>query len=292
MRLNPLQAFVLISVLGFAAPVAAQETDGTAQDVAGPAQARDAFSGDYLVVGLGIASVPSYEGSNDSAIIGAGGVTGRIAGIGIGARSGGISLDFVPDGTDARIGFGLGPVARWHGNRTAHIKDPVVAALGKIKGTIEAGVAASVTIKRVITPVDTLTFSADIRWDATGYGGGRVVSTSASYFTPVSKAAVFGLSIASDIVDSQYANYNFGVSPAGSLASGLSVFTATGGLKNIGLRSFIGYDLDGDLRNGGLAVVGGIGWSQLYGSAATSPITVIRGRASQLMLGAGMAFTF
>ena len=286
MRLGPLKACLSLPALALAVPVAAQE-------VTDPVQAsKDAFSGDYLVVGLGVASVSSYEGSNDSAIIGAGGVTGRIAGIGIGARSGGIALDFVPDGKDARVGFGLGPVVRWHGNRTAHIKDPVVAALGKIKGTIEAGVAGSVTVKRVLTPFDTLTLSADIRWDATGYGGGTVVSTSLSYFTALSEAAAFGLSVASDIVDTQYANYNFAVSPVGSLASGLPVFTAKGGLKNIGLRGFVGYDLDGNLRNGGLAVVGGLGWSRLYGSAAESPLTSIRGSASQWLFGAGMAYTF
>ena len=285
MRRGFLRAGLLFPVLLAAIPAAAQE-------VTDPAPEQDAFSGDYLIVGLGVASVPSYEGSDNNVLIGAGGVTGRIAGIGIGARSGGISLDFVPDGKDSRFGFGLGPVARWHGNRTAHIKDPVVAALGKIKGTIEAGVAGSVTMKRLVTGVDTLTLSADIRWDATGYGGGTVVSTSLSYFTPLSEAAVFGLSAAADIVDTQYANYNFAVSPAGSLASGLPVFTARGGLKNIGLRSFVGYDLDGNLRNGGLAVVGGLGWSRLYGSAAQSPITSIRGSASQWLFGAGMAYTF
>ncbi len=267
-------------------------TPAAAQEIAGPAPEKDVFAGDYLVVGLGVASVPSYEGSNDSAIIGAGGITGRIAGIGIGARSGGISLDFIPDGADSRIGFGLGPVARWRGNRTAHIVDPVVASLGKLKGTIEVGVAGSVTIKRLITPVDTLTFSADIRWDVTGNGAGRVVSTSVSYFTPLSNAAVFGFSVASDVIDDRYANYNFAVSPAGSLASGLPVFTAKGGLKTIGLRGFAGYDLDGNLRNGGFAVVGGLGWSRLYGSAAETPLTAIRGRASQWLLGAGMAYTF
>ena len=285
MRRGFLRAGLLFPVLLAAIPAAAQE-------VTDPVPEQDAFSGDYLIVGLGVASVPSYEGSDNNVLIGAGGVTGRIAGIGIGARSGGISLDFVPDGKDSRFGFGLGPVARWHGNRTAHIKDPVVAALGKIKGTIEAGVAGSVTMKRLVTGVDTLTLSADIRWDATGYGGGTVVSTSLSYFTPLSEAAVFGLSAAADIVDTQYANYNFAVSPAGSLASGLPVFTARGGLKNIGLRSFVGYDLDGNLRNGGLAVVGGLGWSRLYGSAAQSPITSIRGSASQWLFGAGMAYTF
>jgi outer membrane scaffolding protein for murein synthesis (MipA/OmpV family) len=285
MRFGSLKVCLLLPALAFAAPVVAQE-------IAAPAPEKDAFSGNYLVVGLGIASVPSYEGSDDRAVIGAGGVTGRIAGIGIGARSGGISLDFVPDGKDARIGFGLGPVVRWHGNRTAHIKDPVVEALGKLKGTIEAGVAASVTVKRVLTPVDTLTFSADLRWDATGYGGGRVVSTSVSYFTPVSEAAAFGLSVASDMIDTQYANYNYAVSPAGSTASGLPVFTAKGGIKSVGLRSFIGYDLDGNLRNGGLAIVGGFGWSRLYGSAAQNPLTRVRGRASQWLLGAGMAYTF
>lgn len=275
----------LLAVTAFASPAAAQDLPDAAKD-------SDAFSGDYLIVGMGVALVPSYEGSDEHAIIGAGGVTGRVAGIGIGARSGGISLDFVPDGEDSRIGWGLGPVARWGGNRTAHIKDPVVEALGKLKGSIETGVAGSVAIKRLITPVDALTFSADVRWDISGHGGGQVVSTSVSYFSPVSQAAAVGLSVAADIVDTQYANHQFGVTAAGSTASGLPLYTARGGLKNVGLRAFAAYDLNGNLRDGGLAVVGGMGLSWLKGSAAESPLTSLRGKSSQWLAGAGLAYTF
>lgn len=280
----------LIAASALAPAAVAQEAPDAGPD-------SGAYQGDYLIVGLGFASVPSYDGSDQQAVIPAAGVTGRIKGINIGARSAGISLDLLPDdlltgSQDSRIGFALGPVIRYRGNRNGHIKDPVVARLGKLKGTVEAGVAGAVSVKKLLTPQDSLSVGADMRWDISGHGGGRVTSVGISYFTPLSKAMVMGAAISADLIDDRYADYNFAISEAGSAASGLPVYAARGGLKSWGLKAFAAYDLDGNILNGGFAVALGGAWSRLTGSAAQTPITALRGSRDQWTFGGGLSYTF
>lgn len=261
-----------------------------AQEVPAAGSDSNVYDGDFLIVGVGFGSVPSYEGSDDRVVIPAAGVTGRIKGVDIGARASGISLDFVPD--RGRIGFALGPVARYRSNRSVYIKDPVVVRLGKVNATVEAGIAAGVSVKGLAIAQDSLSAGADLRWDISGNGGGQVTSVSANYLTPVSRSAVIGASVAADLVDNRYADYNFAVSPEGSVASGLPVFDAQGGLKNWAVRLFGAYDLDGDLLNGGFAVAAGVSYSRLVGSAAATPLTAERGSRDQFIFGAGLAYTF
>lgn len=274
-----------------ASPAAAQESAGP--DVAPLAAEGSAFSGDFLIVGAGVAVVPSYEGSDNLIAIPAAGVAGRIAGIGINARAAGVALDFIDDGSRSHgIGFSLGPVVRYRTNRTGRIADDVVARLGKLKGVVEAGVNLGIDTKRVLNPYDSLSFSVDLRWDVSGRGSGMIVSPGISYLTPLSKGIAVGGAVTSDFIDSRYANYNFGISPAGSLASGLPAYTARGGLKDVGVGAFTAFDLNGNFLDGGPALGVGALYSRLFGSAAESPITSIRGSRSQLIFGAAASYTF
>lgn len=274
-----------------AAPAAAQEA--AAQEVAPLAAEGTAFSGDFLIVGGGVAVVPSYEGSNDLIAIPAAGVAGRIHGIGINARSAGVALDVIDDASrSGGIGFSFGPVVRYRTNRSGRIADDVVAKLGKLKGVVEAGVNVGIDAKRVFNPYDSLSFSVDLRWDVSGRGSGMIVSPGISYLTPLSKGIALGGAVTSDFIDSRYANYNFGISPGGSIASGLPAYTAHGGLKDVGIGAFTAFDLNGNFLDGGPAIGVGALYSRLFGSAAETPITSIRGSRSQLIFGAAASYTF
>lgn len=279
-------AGIFAALLGMAVGAGAAH----AQSASDAGSDSNVYDGDFLIVGIGFGSVPSYEGSDDQILIPAAGVTGRIKGVNIGARSAGISLDFVPD--RGRVGVALGPVARYRSNRTVHIKDPVVARLGKVNATVEAGIAGGVSVNGVAIAQDSLSIGADLRWDISGNGGGQVTSVSINYLTPVSRAAVVGVSAAADLINDRYADYNFAVSPAGSAASGLPVFDAQGGLKNWAVRLFGAYDLDRNLLNGGFALAAGVSYSRLVGSAAATPLTAERGSPDQFIFGAGVAYTF
>jgi outer membrane protein len=264
-----------------------------AQDVAPIANEPSVFSGDFLIVGAGAAVMPSYEGSNDLVVIPAGAVAGRIGGIGINARAFGIALDLIPDSTrTGGIGFTLGPVLRYRTNRSGKIADEVVAKLGKLDGVVEAGVVVGIDAKQVLNPYDSLSFSVDLRWDVSGKGSGLIVAPGLSYLTPASEGIAVGGALSANFIDSRYAVYNFSISPTGSAASGLPVFAARGGLKDIGIGAFVAFDLNGNFLDGGPAVGVGAMYSRLFNSAAETPITSIRGSRSQVVFGAAAGYTF
>lgn len=274
----------LLSAACFALPAAAQEP--------APVQAEPSvFDGDFLIVGAGAAWVPDYEGSDNLHVLPVGGVAGRVGGVGINPRAAGIALDLVAD-SDKRAGLTLGPVLRYRSNRTGTVSDPAVASLGKLKGVIEAGVTGGVSLKRVLNPHDSLSMSVDVRWDISGRGSGYIVSPGISYLTPLSRAQVAGLALSANFIDERYARYNFSITPAGAAASGLPVYDARGGFKDWSLGAFTARDLNGNFVDGGLAVGVGAMYSRLYGSAAESPITAIRGRRSQWVFGGGLALVF
>ena len=274
----------LLAACSFAAPAAAQELPTIAPE-------KSVFTGDFLIVGAGPVVVPSYEGADELHVLPAVGVAGRIGGISINPRAAGVALDLIPD-SSARIGFTLGPVLRYRTNRTGRVADPVVAQLGKLKVVIEAGVVGGMAFKGVLNPHDSLSASVDLRWDISGRGSGLIVSPGMSYLTPLSRAQVIGLALGANFIDQRYAQYNFAVTPAGSAASGLPVYNAHGGLKDWNFGAFTARDLNGNFLDGGLAIAVGAQFSKLYGSAAESPITRLRGERSQWIFGGGLAWVF
>ena len=252
---------------------------------------RSVFDDDFVIVGAGVIGGPSYEGSNDLVAIPAAGLAGRIGGIGINPRAAGIALDLIAD-SGKRAGITLGPVLRYRSNRSGKIADAVVARLGKLPGVVEAGVVAGGTFKGLLNPHDSLSISVDLRWDVSGHGSGMIVSPGLSYLTPLSRAQVVGLALSGNFIDARYARYNFSVTREGAAASGLPAYQARSGFKDWSIGAFTARDLSGDFLDGGLALAAGAMYSQLYGSAAETPLTVLRGRRSQWLFGGGLAYVF
>jgi outer membrane scaffolding protein for murein synthesis (MipA/OmpV family) len=297
----------ILPALAFAAfaplvlPAAAQAQDASVppapEQAQTPAQAdavmaHSVFDGDFLIVGVGAVSLPSYEGSNDRTFTPAGGVFGRLAGVDINPRAAGVALDFVPEVKGQRVAFNLGPVVRYRSNRHSKIKDPVVSKLGKLPAVFEGGVALGATVKGVLNAFDRVSVGADVRWDVSGKGGGRVIAPGVTYFTPVSKGQVIGARVGAEFVDRKYAQFNYGIDAAGAAASGLPQYRGHGGFKEWNAGAFTAVDLDGNFLDGGFALGAGAQYSRLQGSAAETPITAIRGKRGQWFLGGGVAYTF
>jgi outer membrane scaffolding protein for murein synthesis (MipA/OmpV family) len=251
---------------------------------------RDVYAGDYLIVGVGAAVLPAYEGSHRHHVIPAFGVGGRIHGIGLSPRSAGVALNLIPP-RSSRIGLSLGPVIRYRGTRTVSISDPTPIRVGKGKGSLELGLNASIALKHIVSEYDTLSFGTDVRWDATGGTGGRVIAPGINYFTPVSKGQVIGISASADFYNQRMANQTYTVTPTGMVAV-IAGATPRAGLRSVGGRIFTAYDLDHDMRNGGFSILFGIGYSRLVGSAARSPLVKSNGTHDQVVIGTGLAFAF
>lgn len=278
---------------GMVSPAAQDQAPATAS-LPDPAFAseKSAYDGDFLILAAGAVLLPSYEGADETSTLPAAAIAGRVGGIGISPRAAGLGLDLVPERPGARASLGLGPVVRLRMNRSGRISDPVVARLGKLRSVIEGGVNLGVTVKRVLNPHDQLSLGADFRWDISGRGGGGLIAPSLTYLTPLSRAQVVGLLAGAEIADRRFASYNYDVTPAGSAASALPAFAAKGGLKALSLGAFTARDLDGNLLNGGLSIGLGAMYTRLKGSAAKTPITAIRGKASQWFFAAGLGYTF
>jgi outer membrane protein len=251
-----------------------------------------AFKGDYLIVAAGSIYASDYDGSDDYRFAPAAGFRARVGDVRLFSRAIGIGADFIPDARSSDVSFSLGPVVRYRANRSGKVRDRVVRLLPELDATFEAGITMGVSFDGLITRKDSLSFGSDVRWTVSGNKGGRIITADVSYFTPVSRAAGIGFSFGASHVNRDFADYNYSVDPAGSGASGLPLYRAKGGWKNWSARLVAGYDLDGNLLNGGWAVGGAISYTRLTGSAARTPITALRGSRSQWLAGAGLAYTF
>jgi outer membrane scaffolding protein for murein synthesis (MipA/OmpV family) len=269
----------------FLAPTVAQAQSATAPE-------GSVLDGDHVTIGAGVVYGPSYEGSDDYVVSPIPVVRGQFRGIEITPRPGGIALDLIKDRDDASVGFSFGPVVSYSGNRKRQIEDPVVRASGKLKAAIEVGANAGVTFYKLLHEYDSVTVSADVEWDINGAHGGMVVSPQVGYFTPLSKAAFVNVGVSAKYVDDDYADYYYSVSPEQSTASGLPQYGADSGWASVGVSMLAGYDLDGDLLNGGFSIVGLASYSRLMNDAKNTPFTSLRGDADQWLVGAGVAYTF
>lgn len=282
-----------LAALGWAAPAAAQDTDD--ELFASPALedvADNVLDGDYAIVGAGVLSMPDYEGSNDSVITPAAGLIARVGGVGIRLRGPSLTTDLIDDPEGAEVTFRLGPTLRLRMNRSGKVDDEVVAALGKLDRVIDAGVGGGIGFRKLLTGQDSLSLGVGTRWDVSGKGSGYTVSTGASYLLPVSRGQVVGLAASLEWVSGDYARYNYNVSPQQSLDSGLPTYNAHGGLNEFSTGAFTAIDLNGNILDGGLSVGAGFLYSRLYGSAAETPITRLRGSRDQWMFGGGVGYTF
>jgi outer membrane scaffolding protein for murein synthesis (MipA/OmpV family) len=258
------------------------------------ASSNNVLAGDHITVGVGGVYGPSYEGSDNYTFGALPLLQGEFHGITLTPRAGGLALDLIPDGEnpDKKVGFSLGPVATYSRNRAHDIKDPVVLAAGKLKSAIDVGVNAGVTAYQVLDPYDNLTLSADVKWNVNSASKGMTVTPSLSYLTPLSKAMLVTVGVSAKYIDGDYARYYYSVSPLQSTRSGLPIYGAGHGWDNVGASLLLGYDLSGDLRDGGFALFGVANYSHLLGDAKYTPYTSLRGDANQFTVGAGVAYTF
>lgn len=265
-----------------AAPAIAQEAGNNEPSV---------FDGDWLSVGAGVSYGPSYDGSDDYVASPLPVVQGEVLGIGITPRAGGFSLDVLPN-ADEGVSFAFGPTFRLRSNRHSQIEDTVVKSLGKLDRAVELGARAGVNVPKVLHQYDSLTFSVTADWDVAGAHKGMVVSPSVTYFTPLNRGVAVSLNFGAEYGDGKFADYYYSVTPAQSLASGLPAFDAKAGFTKAGVMLIGEIDLNGNLLDGGLAVVFGAGYSRMLGDAKDTPFTALRGDADQFMGALGLGYTF
>lgn len=283
-----------------AAPAVAVALSGTAvlaQDdkPAGPppgAAEDTVFDDNWVSIGIGAGYGPSYDGSDDYVVFPLPVIQGSLGGIGIQPRPAGLALDVIQDGDGEGPNFAFGPSFRLRNDRADQIEDEVVELAGELDRAFEIGPTVGISFPALLNPFDSLSINTDVRWDVAGAHEGMVVEPSITYFTPLSRGMAASLSFSGSIVDDDFADYYYSVTPAQSAATGLPLFQAEGGLVGLGANLLLAIDFDGDLANGGFSAVVIGGYSRQMNDAKDTPYTSIRGDADQWLIGGGIGYTF
>ncbi|MEZ5744030.1 MAG: MipA/OmpV family protein [Sphingomonadaceae bacterium] len=250
------------------------------------------FDGDYAIVLAGGGYLPGYEGSDDYKAMPLAGVTGEISGVNFAIRGPSLTVRVLEKRISDNAKIHFSPQVRYRGNRSGNVKDEVVALLPDLDGVVEGGFRVGVNFDEILSTADGLSIGVSTRWDISGKGSGMAVTPSATYRLPVSRAQAFGFIVSGQWIDGDYADYNYSISPEGAAASGLPEFEGKGGFKRFSVGVGTARDLSGDALDGGLALGAGVLYTRLYGSAAKTPITAIRGDRDQWFAAGGLAYIF
>ncbi len=259
---------------------------------------KPVFDDTWVTVGIGAGIVPSYSGSDDYRFFPLPLIVGRVGGVGISPNGPGLSLNVLSKAPEAgpprpaKTSVSFGPSFRFRNDRDGSIGDDVVALAGELETALEVGVQGGVSFPAVLHNMDSLTLSTQVRWDVLGAHDGMLIEPSIGYFSPISRGAVVQLSASASFVDDSFADYYYSVSPTQAADSGLSEFTADGGLNSVGATGIFTIDLDGNALNGGFNIYTIAGYSRLVGDAADTPFTAERGSADQFIGGIGLGYTF
>lgn len=182
-------------------------------------------------------------------------------------------------------GIGINAI-NWHGLRAGPVlgfgfgrrqsDDPHLNGLGNIQPSVNAGGFAAYRFG----PFE---LNGTVRQAVTHTGYGLTGSASFNYMRPlIPKKLALALGPEIDLANGEYEQTWFGVSPAQSARSGLPAYTASGGVKDVGLHAILTYRYSehilfrafGDVR-------------QFSGSAANSPIVQSK---VQAIIGVGGAY--
>ncbi|MEE4199187.1 MipA/OmpV family protein [Erythrobacter sp.] len=285
---------VAIALLGATLPIPAFASQGvetmdvTTTEAAAP---ETVYDDTWLSIGIGAAALPSYEGSDDTVVSPIPLIQGKIGPVRINPRPAGIALDFVPKPESGpRLSGGLS--LRYRANRTGDVRDEVVERAAELDSALEVGPTIGVSFPGTIHGRDSLSLNLDTRWDVLGAHDGFVVEPNATYFSPLSRGIAVSLSVGAKFADDNFADYYFSVDEADAAATGLPTFEAEGGLINLNSALLVGFDLGGDLTDGGPAIFVAGGYTRLMRDAADTPFTSIRGSADQFVGAVGFGYTF
>ena len=271
---------------GFAASPALAQSEPTAGQLPTP---EEISTRDSLTIGLGAAVTPDYEGSNDYRIIPAGAIRGKYKGISFSTRGTYLFVDVIPGG--GKLELDAGPIVGVRMNSRRHIEDDVVEDLPRLKRAFEVGGFAGVSFHGLPNPYDTLALRLDVLHDIGNAHESTTFTPNLEFSTPLSRTTYLGASVGAEFVANRYADYYFGITPAGSLASGLPVFNPDGGMKNWKLGLLLNQSLSGDLLHG-FSIFGAGQYSRLVGDFKRSPIVDDRGSPNQWLGAIGLAYSW
>lgn len=283
-----LALFAATLACAVAAPALAQDSSPAASP---PADSVDTGR-NSLTIGAGGVYMPSYEGSNDYVVTPALAARGKLDGFAFWTRNTQLYVDLIPNPPGPSVDVQFGPIGGINLNRTGRLVDPQVRALGKRKLAVEAGGFVGLGKTGLITSdYDNLTVRVAYVHDISGIYRSYVITPMIEYSTPLSRKAFVAISASADYAGAGYSRAYFDVDSAGSLRSGLPVFSGRKGWKDITFGAVASHSLTGDLLHG-LGIFATGSYTRMEDDFAASPVTRIAGSPNQWFGAIGLGYTF
>ena len=235
------------------------------------------FGGDWsLTLGAAGFVAPTYEGAKDMAISGVPVISLSRTGTAIrfSSRNDNPGFSVYDNGS-----FRIGPVGKLLWPRDSDSSNDLIG-LKDVPFGVEAGLFAE------YFPSDWMRLRAEVRQGFLAHHG-VVADLSADAFTDIMPNVQISagprLSLASD----SYFRAYYGVSPAESIASGLTVYDPGGGLKSVGVGGAVTWKATDKITT---QLFGE--YSRLTGPAADSSLVKERGSPNQFMIGISATYRF
>ena len=227
------------------------------------------------VVGLGLAFIPDYEGSEDYTAMPV--INARLNlnnNMYIGFLGNTLRANLVPSQE-----WNAGPLLRYRPERN-DVENDQVDAMEKVDAAIEVGGFLSYNLPD-------WTFSLSAAQDIAGGHDGLVLDLGAGYRYKLQADTTLTLNGQMTFASSDYMEAYFSVDQGDHIRSGLSTYTADAGLKDIGFGCAVQHVF---ARH--WSVVGVLKYTRLLGDAADSPVVDDAGSANQLLTGAFVNYSF
>jgi len=170
-----------------------------------------------LTVGMGVATVPSYEGSDDYRVLPIPQFRGKVKDFAFWTRGSALYVDAIPNRDTDGLDVELGPVVNVRFDRSSrkNIKDDAVRLLGKRDVAVEVGGFVGIGKTGVITSAyDNLSARVAVTRDVAGAHESYVITPAIEYMTPLSQTAFVGLGVSADYVGRKYGRYYYDIDPA------------------------------------------------------------------------------
>lgn len=287
-----MRAFSL--VLTAATAALALATPALAQNGAPPTPAPDLGPDNYRVtLGIGVASLPDYEGANSNSWTPGAVAIGKVAGHDFFTRGTQLYVNLIPTNSDVGISYELGVIGGIRTDRTGRVDNRQVRALGKIDTAYEIGGYVGIAKTGVVTSdYDTLTARVAYVHDVSGTYDSYVITPQINYTTPLSIRTLVSLGVAADYAGKGFGRTYAAVTPIGTLASGLRTYDVNdSGFRRVNASFFVLQSLSGDLRRG-FGVGAGVLYGRMLGDYKNSPIVADVGDADQWLGAVGLTYTF
>jgi len=233
-------------------------------------------------VGLAVANVPDYIGSDD--YVGKGAPLFRYQFkdsyryFSLGAQA---KLNLV-DSTR----FRAGPVLAFNpGRQSGKIEDQVVKKMKSIGPSTEAGLFGEYWMIDSVNARDRANVSMTVLMDTGGGSNGMLMRFGGTLLRQASPKIDIILGVTIEYANHDYMQTYFGVNAGNVGTSGLSFFNADSGVDNVGATLGGLYYI-----NKSWLALGLVRYSQLQGDAADSPVVDQRGDDNQWLMGVGAVY--